>query len=432
MSRILLGALSAILVAGQSFAAVRPVAHWDVVPYQRVGTPFQAGVVAMYDKPIRVVFSVNGSKVAEVANPSRNARTRVDEYWFTLDPARFEAGALADRVMRLGAKVVADDGTSYDVPEVNLYWNVDGAAGSTKTIWVDDKTGIDYADGSKGSPVKTIKQAIKLAGDGGTIYIASRGTYSIQRIGGGSGRRFWTTITPAPGLSRKDVTLVGGRTGCSRLCLKGLTIVSDVVGSTGYALGGVDDKSTCWVDDCIIRDKGGRAAGRSYVFGNRLVGYVTGGATTEMGDGPRAKLVRNHVLKTLSGDVFSGGDILVANCRVDDVDGSGVVEGPALHRSQGIKGAWTENVIFLNVTATNLRCHGLVGVRLRDSVFKNVKIESAVDDGSCFSRYAQEMENVWFDNVALAGQEWIWFNAAVDAFAPTDVRVTNCSFKLNN
>ena len=44
----LLAALSAV-VALPAFAAMRPVAHWDVIPHQLVKEPFKAGVVAFYD-----------------------------------------------------------------------------------------------------------------------------------------------------------------------------------------------------------------------------------------------------------------------------------------------------------------------------------------------------------------------------------------------
>ncbi len=416
-----------------SFAGRRPVAQWDVVPYQRVGTLFQAGVVAMYDKPIKVEFSVNGTKVAEVDKPTLNGRTRVVEYWFSLDPSKFAPDSSDERILRLGAKVIAEDGTSHVVPETELYWNCDGAAGSTKEVWLDIKDGIDYGDGSEDHPVKSMKRAFLLAGDGGTVYLRHPGEYSIRRIGGGAHMKYWTTIMPAPGLTRKDINLLGGRTGCAKLRLRNVTVVSDVVGGTGYALGGINETSCCWLEDCIVRDKGGRAAGDSYVFGNKLVGYVTGGATTEMGEGPHGKIVRNHVIKSICGDAFTCDDSLAVNCRLDDVDGAGQVDEPVFHRAQGIRGAWIHDVILANIRATKCACTGFTGRGLRDSVFSNVTIET-VQSGKVYqSRYAGEMENVWFDRVKLVGQDMAWLTpqSRLGDFAPTDVRVTECSFELS-
>ena len=430
--RCILSLAFAALFAAPALSASRPVAQWDVIPYQFVKEPFKAGVVAFYDKPFKVEFTVNGRKVAEADKASMNDRMKVEEYWFTLDPAKFNPEKLKENRLRLGAKAVAEDGTSHTLPEILLYWNKDDSLGSKKTIWIDPKNGIDYSDGTKEHPVKTMRQAVKLAGDGGTVYLARPGNYTAERIGGVKVRKYWTTIMPAPGLSRDDIEIKGGRTGCDKLHFKGVQIYSDIVNGTAYALGGIDENSSCWVEDCVIRDKGGRSSGRSYTFGNKIIGYVTGGETVDMGDGPRGRLMRNHSIKTISCDTFLGSDFLAVNCQVSDVDSSGVMDEPAFHRSQGIQGAWTHDVIIANVTASECACNGLIGLKLRDSVFSNVTLETIGPERRFLSRYAWEMENVWFDRVKVTGQEWVWFKATNHNgdFTPTDVRVTGCSFEL--
>ena len=169
-----------------------------------------------------------------------------------------------------------------------------------------------------------------------------------------------------------------------------------------------------------------------YTFGNKLTGYVTGGATVDMGDGPRGKLVRGHLIKNISGDAFTGDDCLAVNCKLVDVDSTGVMDEPAFHRSQGIQGAWTHDVILADITGTECACNGFIGVKLRDSVFSNITLETTGPEKRFVSRYAWEMENVWFDNVKVTGQEWDWFKAKNNNgnFTPTDVRVTGCSFEL--
>ena len=421
-----------LLAAFPALAALRPVAHWDVVPYQRISEPFNAGVVAFYDKPFKVEFSVNGVKVAECAEATKNGRTRVVEHWFTLDPAKYDPAKLKGARLVLGARAVASDGTSYALPEIVMYCDKDKNLGSHKTIWLDQSDGIDYSEGTKEAPVKTMKQAVKLAGDGGTVVLMHPGTYTAERIGGGNNRKYWTTIRPADGLTRKDVRIKGGRTGCDKLRFCNVQMFSDVTGDQGYVLAGVDDKSMCWLDDCIVFNKDGRSVARTFVFGNRLIGYVTGGATTETGNGPCCRLLRNHVIKSISADAFSASDCLAVNCILKDVDPSGVIEEPAFHRSQGLHGAWTHDVILANITATECACNGFIGLKLRDSVFSNISLETTGPERRFVSRYAWEMENVWFDKVKVTGQEWVWFKAENHNgdFAPTDVRVTDCSFTL--
>ena len=422
----------AALFAAPAISAARPVAQWDVVPHQRLKEPFKAGVVAFYDKPFYVEFTINGKKAAKVNEPTMNDRTKVVEHWFTIDPASFDIAKLKENKLVVGAKAVAEDGTSHKLADLLLYCDKDGNLGSTKTIWIDQTDGIDYNDGTKESPVKTMKQAVKRAGDGGTVFLSKPGVYPVERIGGGNDRKYWTTIMPAPGLTRKDVRIKGARTGCDKLKFKDVQIFCDIEGGQGYALAGVDDKSSCWLEDCIVRNKGGRAVARTFVFGNRLTGYVTGGATTEMANGPCCKIVRNHLIKSISADAFSADDCLAINCKLIDVEDSGVVDEPAFHRSQGLYGAWVHDVILVNITATGCACNGFIGLKLRDSVFSNITLDTIGPERRFVSRYAWEMENVWFDRVKVTGQEWIWFKAENHNgdFAPTDVRVTDCSFEL--
>jgi hypothetical protein len=416
-----------LLLAGTAAAELRPVAQWDVVPYQRITNSFEAGVVAFYDKGIKVEFSVDGKKVAEAASMTRNERTRVDEYWFALDVKGLKEGPIS-----VGAKVIAVDGKTYDLPALPLYADPNAKLGSRAEIWVDTKKGIDYSEGTKDRPVKTLKMARVRCGDGGTILLKNPGVYACERMGGGNDRKYWTTIRPAPGLTLKDVQVKGGRTGCDKLRFQDVQLFCDITGGQGYILAGVDANSICWVDNCRMFNRQGRSAALSYPFGNKLTGYVTGGATFEMGNGPCGKLVRNHVMKNLSGDAFTGSDLLAVNCKVLNVDSAGVVAESALHRSQPIPATdWVHDVILANITASEAQCNALIGLRLRDSVFDNVSLDTTGPERRFASRYSFEMENVIFRNVKVTGQEWLW-NLAENHYGdyvPTDVRVYDCSFK---
>lgn len=418
--------IPALLAAFSASAAMRPVAHWDVVPYQRLSGTFAAGVVAFYDSEFKVEFFIDGKKVAEAVKPAYNERTRVVEHWFTVDAASMKDGPFS-----LGAKVVAADGSSYTLPNLPLYANAGGTLNTGKTVWLDQINGIDYSEGTKDRPVKTMKRAIYRAGDGGTVYLMRPGIYKAERVGGGNDRKYWTTVTPAPGLTRKDVKVKGGRTGCDKLRFKDVQLFCDVVGGQGYLLAGVDGNSICWVDNCIMSNRSGREAALSYPFGNRLTGYVTGGATTEMGKGPCSRLLRNHVIKNISAEAFSGSDCLAVNCRVSGIDSLGVVENPALVRSQAPMGEWTHDVILANIRVEGCNCNAFIGARLRDSVFSNIAVDAAGDE-KYESRYSAEVENVWFDNVRVGDQRWVWTktDSQTGDFRPVDVRITGCSFEL--
>ena len=181
--------LLSFLAAGALFAG-RPVARWDVIPYQRVSSVFKAGVVAFHEKDVTVEFTVNGKPAHTATKPELNGRTKVWEFVFPFDAAKYPDGPV-----RLGAKVTAEGAAPYALPEIELYANSKKTQGSRKAAWVDPKDGNEFADGSKEHPVKSIKQAVQKCGDGGTVYLLP-GTYQAKMIGGGKDRRFWTRIMP--------------------------------------------------------------------------------------------------------------------------------------------------------------------------------------------------------------------------------------------
>lgn len=413
----------AVLASAPLWAA-KPIAKWDVVPYQRIKNTFNAGVVAFHSSALKVEFSVNGKSAFVAAEPTLNPQTKVKEYVFP-----FDASKRKDGPVRLSAKAVAGDG-ELELPEIVLYVDQEGTMGSHTTVWVDGANGNDFSEGSEDRPLKTIKQALAKAGDGGTIYLMASGDYRVDRMGGGGDRKFWTTICAAPGVKMKDVRIKGGRTGTDKLRFKDVQVFCDVEKGQGYVLGGVDANSSCWLDNCIVSNLRKRHAAYTYTFGNKLAGYVTGGATFDMGTGPCCRIVRNHRMKMLSADPFTASDTLAVNCQVEDVHASKDSDEPAFHRSQAVFGGWTEGVILYNVKGRDCWCNGLVGVKLRDSAFVDVEIETLGDRFR--SRYAGEMDNVIFRNVQIKGQEMEWFKSVngVGDFSPSGVTVVNCSFDL--
>jgi len=416
-------ALALALTSGSVLAA-RPVAKWDVVPHQRVTGVFQAGVVAFHEKLEKVVFTVNGAEKFTATKRTDNRRTRVNEFVFP-----FDAKAMKDGPVKLGAIVYATGEAPFRLPELPLYANGKGTQGSSAKIWVDPVNGNDYSDGSAAHPVKTLKSAIGKAGDGGTICLM-KGLHNVARMGGGAKRKFWTTIEPAPGTSTKDIRVKGGRTGSDRIRFRNLQLFCEQQGGQGYVLSGADANSVCWLDNCSVSNTEGRHGGVAYVFGNKLSGYVTGGTTRDIAYGPCARIVRNHAVKCIAADAFSANDCLVVNSRIEDVDPQGLVSDPAVWRCFPEPGGWVHDVILFNVNGEVLNCHGLLGRKVRDSAFVNVKMESTNAE-KFWSRFSEEMENCYFKGDKIVGQRWDWYESAngVGNIKPVDVRVDDCSFE---
>ena len=102
--------LLSFLAAGALFAG-RPIARWDVIPYQRVSSVFKAGVVAFHEKAVTVEFTVNGRPAHTATKPELNGRTKVWEFVFP-----FDASKLPDGPVQLGAKVTAEGEAPYTLP----------------------------------------------------------------------------------------------------------------------------------------------------------------------------------------------------------------------------------------------------------------------------------------------------------------------------
>ncbi|MGN0855427.1 MAG: hypothetical protein ACI4R9_07905 [Kiritimatiellia bacterium] len=415
--------LLSAFVAGSLFAG-RPVARWDVIPYQRVSSVFKAGVVAFHEKDVRVAFSVNGKTVHTAFRPEFNDRTKVWEFVFPFDAAKYPDG-----LVRLGAKAIVDGEDPFVLPELELYANAGKTQGARKAVWVDPTNGNEFADGTAASPVKTIRQGVQRCGDGGTVYLMP-GTYQAKLIGGGKDRKYWTRILPAKGVTRAQVKIVGGRTGTERLHFINCELFCDVSDGYGTVIMGEGGRTMAWFDNCRIYNKQGRYAGTTSPFGNRLRAFVTGGITEEITNGPNGELVRNHVVRSIADNAFAGNDCLVVNTTVSDIDATGTSADPDLFNGFATGSNWVGGVIFYNVRATDCKAKALAGQRLRDSAFVNLAIGATSGEAVC-SRFSEEMENVLFMHVTLVDQSWQWMqtkNGRGD-FKPTDVRMFNNVFR---
>ncbi|MBR3957238.1 MAG: hypothetical protein IKJ89_05255 [Kiritimatiellae bacterium] len=388
--------------------AARPVARWDVVPYQRIDGVFKAGVVAFHDEGAKVVFDVAGKKFT-AEEPKLNDRTGVWEYFVPINVSKLPDGPIS---IKATATSLGSAPESFELPELPLYANAKKTQGSSAEVTI--------------GPEGSLKDAISKAGDGGTVYL-KKGVYSLNALGG-KDRKFWTTITAAPGEKCDEVELSAGRPGADKLRFKGVTLFCNAE-NVKYAsiIGGENGSTCCWLDDCRILNKKGRWAANSNVFGNRMRGYVTGGETFDMANGPGGTIQRGHYVHHITSDVWTGSDCLVVNCRCDDVDPGKTGAHPDFHQSHAVAPHWVHDVILYNVSGYDCKCQGLFGIRLRDSAFINVSFKC---DNGMYSQYSDDMENVIFAHITLVNQTWLWREGKPPkgTFNPKDVRVLNCVF----
>ena len=407
--------------------AARPVAAWDVVPHQRVDGTFSAGVVAFHDKAVKVQFTINGGKFGKpVDAPTLNPRTGVEEFVL-----RFPAGKLCeklgDREYTLGAKVFVEGDKPYELPALKIYANAKGTLGSKKIIWADSENGNEFAAGDQTSPVKTLARAIKMAGDGGTVYLKS-GTYNLRSLGGGFDRKYWTLVTPAPGVDRASVKLMAGRPGTEKLHFKNLNLYCNVDAEEyGSIVMGEGGKTSAWFDNCNFTNLKGRHTGESYPIGNKLVAYVTGGATYEMTTGPAAVIIRAHTVKSVVKNPVPGSSSLIVNCTIDDVKPLDSASSVEALTSIAQYPDWAGDLIVYGLKSSGIACRVFSFRRLRDSAFVNVSFDVVTPEG-VYSSIADETENVLFENFSLPGQEIklaLSENGRGD-FNPTDVVMKKC------
>lgn len=409
-------------LASVAAQAGRPIARWDVIPYQKVSGVFKVGVVAFHDKDVKVEFSVFGKPRFTAVAPELNERTGVKEYVYSLPVKTFKDGLIT-----VGAVVTADE-DSYTLPDLPLYANARGKLTNSKVVWVDSASGNEFAEGNEDSPVKTIKQGVAKAGDGGTVYLKP-GSYTLKMVGGGLTRKYWTLVTTAPGVARDSVKVSGGRSGTEKLHLKGLDLHCDVADGYGTVVMGEGGKTMAWFEDCRFTNLKGRHAATTVPFGNKLRAFVTGGQTTEMCMGPNSEILRGHSIKSISGTAFAGSDCLVVNCTVEDVSPVSSDDPPDFFNGFAVPPNWAGDVILYGVKGHDVKCRGLAGQQLCDSAFVNVSFEGVVGGGA-YSRFSEGLENVIFDHVSIKRQHWQWMSTKKGRgdLKPHDVLMVDCEF----
>ncbi len=397
------------------------IARWDVVPHQVIDEPFTVGIVAFHMNEIdRVEFSAEGGPWVAVDEMKYNPRTQVWEYTALIDPAAYLDGQIEVRAI-----AYPEVGTPRVLEPLVLYTNAGGSIPSPEVYVAmsgNDQTG----DGTRENPFKTIWRAILSAGpvlDNVTVFLEP-GVYEYKgdtfpQPSAGIG---WTTIAPAPGVSRDDVQLVRGerRIRVDKIRLKDLTLDQ----SNGWQIISYADMGwDIWLDR--VRGEGqDQLTGSPFGSGFANV-FVTDSQFSRYRDGmTSATLVRGVELNQLGSDAFQNVRMVV-NSSVDTMDRLDSSMHPDVFQLFG-PSRDMENIILYNVKATRTRAQGIFvsGVQsLRDFAVVNVSIDK--EDGVWTSQIGDvPIRHMVFRHVSIPNMTWGWGSDDIQ-----DVSIVGCLWR---
>ena len=368
----------------QSSDSTGVIANWDVVPYQIVDEPFNAGVVAFHEQGVTVTFYVNGKVVATSEAPAYNPRTDVWEYWFTLDPGQYTDGPLT-----LAATAGSDNGSASQrtLTPIILYANASHTIAPASPVYVSPDGNDATGNGSVEDPYASIEKGFIKAGDGGTVYLQA-GEYQLD-VDAGAEQAFvyWTTITAAPGVARADVVIRGNGSTGSRFYqpMVKFSNVSMYKDAETYAVVlRVRDGQHVWVENCDLYDALGHHHGHE-TFGNEGGDlFVTDALIRDIMNGSGGTLTRNVTYRNIGGDVFRAASNLTAiNINVENMDPAEDAHPDLIQFYH--PDSTVSNVILYNVYATDMNAQGIFGSddgdgATRDIAFVNILFEKTAEN----------------------------------------------------
>ncbi len=366
------GPLATDTATPAAWARVRPIARWNVVPWQTVDRPFAVGVVAFaLGDGVRVEFFMDGVPIATVGEPTLNPRTGTVEYWTTLDPTLHAHHLVPAWPIELTARVVPAVGRPLQLAgELTAHTVHNGVhalplvLGGPQPTIVAVGPGREHAtltDALDSLPPGTRAGDVVLELDAGTYAHAGdshRNGYLADEGGGG-----WLTIQAAPGVDRADVIIEPSASmKLPRVRWQGVTFTG-----ANPVRGGED--AWVWLDGCHYAGPGlGVSAGLSRAA--NLAGlYVTDSSAADTRAGfTGAALIRGVVVGPTSGDPV-GSCGFVVNAVVGPFSREGVPLDrhgkSAFHGDvwqhyafRGSRSA-TDNLILYGVSATGWDSQGI-------------------------------------------------------------------------
>jgi hypothetical protein len=314
----------------------KPIARWDVVPYQVFRDEFKIGVVAFHQNGVdRVEFSVNDGPWVSTTTPVLNDRTGVTEYTVTLDPASFAEGDIAE----VRAVVYPVSG----IPRV-LAGDYDISRTYQGTEWTGEFSMVLYPGVGDAYP----EQVIEL--EAGTY------TWGVAPIYNGVQEDLtrWLTYRPAPGVSRDEVIISGLVESApyprvyEKVKFENVTIQGQ--NPFIYYSG---DTDMLWFDRIQWIGNGQHSA-EAGTFVEASHQWWTNSAVRDARHGYAKQFVRNTSYTNIGEQVIREGGF-VANVAVDNVNSgatgwaSGVFVSPLLHDNRIYYGNAVFNVVGADV-----------------------------------------------------------------------------------
>lgn len=396
--------LTLLVLPTVSFA-ITPIAHNNVVPYQRIeyGKTFNFGVVT-FSKPgiNRVDFNISGQGYSggvktssTMALNTRVASALYDgvwEYWVSINSSEFNGNG----PITVSPTVYDNDNNTRVLETITLI--VEGASAGFNRIssWVDTENGNDRTGkvGNSFYPYKTIQVAVTAAqsangGDSsGNIIYLEEGTYSIAGLSASTSGE-WLTITKSSTANRNNVIINDGQTtsSISAQALKFDNITFQSQGSSQEVLVGGNSPYKFWTNSCRRIGSGRHTSRSNPVRMNHQsvpvndAYYSTDDYTYDVDYAYNSvKLIRGAVVSTVGDDVFENYQCVI-NAQVDDVsNGATTAHSDILQVYQNNSGTIpVQNRLAYNVYATNVRCQGVMRSSnhqgARDNAFINVFIE---------------------------------------------------------
>ena len=379
------------LAVTMSYAAVpqiklKPIARWDVVPYQRInpGSTLNCGVVAFSKFGIaRVRFTITGqgyrgTSPVDVTSMTYNEQSGVWEYWTPIKAADFASNgpiSVEAAVYGLdgGLRDKTTDGGGVGLDTLNLVVNPTGSLTQVEA-WVST-SGSDSSGtvGDSTRPFATLGKAIDAIranrssrglgnnADGGIVRLMP-GNHTCSN-GGVAGPILcdteWLTITTAAGGTRSNTVLLpGGIVPTRKIAVRGITLN----GAGTLGMGGSDrTQAHVWADNCSIIGSGRGNSWAHPLSSEYARLYYTGSSITEVAQATSgSQLCRGLTITRISDDAFQNVP-LVINCAVDDIDplSTGAHADCWQHGAGNDTNKVDHNVIVYNLKATNLKYQSL-------------------------------------------------------------------------
>lgn len=387
-------ALGVSLAFTSQALATQVIANWNLVPFQRLNEPTKVGVVAFHETGANVTFSINGSVVATVDEPTMNDRVNVVEYWIEVDPADYPDGPITLEA------TAAPDGAGHDSRVLGartLYANAGGTLGSSAVIWVSPTGNDTTGAGTEANPYATIKKGILSAGDGGTVYLQA-GQYKLTATSTPS-RLYWTTVMAAPGLDAEDVGILTkgpdststNRYNAHKIRWHNVSLYCDRVGTSYGNIFYLNTGQQVWMDGAVMYDANGPFAGTTTMGGSGYASYQTNGVVRDVGN-TNGGFRRNMLYQDICSDTFAGGtNLLAINVTIDTIDRGTTSAHPDFIQFYS-PGNVMENIILYNVRAYNMAAQGLFGSDgdAEDVAFINLLLEATPG-----LSYRSQLTGVW-------------------------------------